>query len=162
MWVTGVSCSAKLRPAGQSRGFTLIELMAALAIAAIVLAVAVPATVRVYDSMRYRESVRDVLSFFTTARYQAVSTGRVQDVEVVPDKGLLRLGDKSAKVASNMNLTVHAARELNRSDTGVIRFYPDGGSSGGGVDIESNRGTGISIKVDWLMGRVSQESYAIE
>ena len=54
------------------------------------------------------------------------------------------------------------AGELNRRDAGVIRFYPEGGSSGGGVDIEIPGRHGVSIQVDWLVGRVTQEAYALD
>ena len=60
----------------------------------------------------------------------------------------------------NLAVTVHAARELNSQDAGIIRFYPEGGSSGGGVDLEIPSRTGVRIHVDWLMGRVTQETYA--
>jgi len=154
MWVTG----AKTRQ--HRRGFTLVELMAALAIAAVVLAVAVPASVRMYDTIRYREAVREVISMLATARYRAIASGLPQNVEVVPSERRLRFDDKTTVLPANVKMAVHSAKELNRGNTGVIRFYPEGGSSGGGVDIESDRGRGVSIRVDWLMGGVTQQTYA--
>ena len=44
----------------------------------------------------------------------------------------------------------------------MIRFYPEGGSSGGGIDMERPGGTGVRISVDWLVGRVSQEAYVVD
>ena len=46
--------------------------------------------------------------------------------------------------------------------TGVIRFYPEGGASGGGVDIRHPAGGGVRITVDWLKGSVSQRPWAAE
>lgn len=157
MWATGAS-PARTRP---PRGFTLVELMAALAIAAVVLALVVPASVRMYDSMRYRDAVRETLTLLSTARYLAVTTGEAQDVEVTPRKRQLRLGDTTRTLPGSITLTVNSARELNRNDTGVIRFYPEGGTSGGGVDVQSDSGRGVSISVDWLMGGVTQQAYAV-
>ncbi len=159
MWVTG-SKTACWSP--RTRGFTLLELLAALAIAALVLAVAVPASARMYESMRYRESLREVISLLATARYQAVTRGEAQSVEVVPRERRLQLADKVHQLPKDFELSVHSAKELNRGETGVIRFYPDGGSSGGGVDILSPRGNGLSIRVDWLMGGITQEPYAVD
>ena len=50
---------------------------------------------------------------------------------------------------------MHSASELNRDSLGVIRFYPEGGSSGGGIDLGREDGSGVRISVHWLVGRVS-------
>jgi len=54
---------------------------------------------------------------------------------------------------------VHSARELNRDAEGVVRFYPEGGSSGGDIDIARPDGSGVKISVDWLVGRVTHQKY---
>lgn len=162
MWATGASRMQYRRTGLHRSGFTLLELLAAMAIAAIVLAVAVPASVRMYDSMRYRDAVRETITLLATARYRAVTTGEAQDVEIIPRKRQLQLDDSSRTLPGNITLAVHSAKELNRNDTGVIRFYPEGGSSGGGVDLQSDRGRGVSIRVDWLMGGVTQQDYAAQ
>jgi general secretion pathway protein H len=145
----------------RARGFTLVELMVALAIGALVVAVAVPASMRMYESFRYRAAVRDVVTLLATARYQALNRGEAQDVLVNPDKRWVRLNDTTETLPASLKLAVHSARELNREGVGVIRFYPEGGASGGGVDIETASGGGVSIEVDWLLGRVTQERYAV-
>jgi general secretion pathway protein H len=61
-------------------GFTLLELLAALAIAGLVLAVSVPASVRMYESMQYRQAVRDVITLFSSALYKAIQSGYAQSV----------------------------------------------------------------------------------
>ncbi|MBE9538067.1 MAG: prepilin-type N-terminal cleavage/methylation domain-containing protein [Proteobacteria bacterium] len=141
------------------RGFTLLELLAALAIAGLVLAVSVPASVRLYESMQYREAVRDVLTLFASARYTAITSGHAQDVEIHPASRELRLNNTVKQLPGDVRLSVDSARELNRGEVGIIRFYPEGGTSGGGVSIENANGSGVKITVDWLLGRVSQEKY---
>ncbi len=141
-------------------GFTLLELLAAVTIAGLLLAVAVPASVRMYESMQYRGAVRDVMTMLSSARIKALNTGVPQDVVINPRSRELRLNDATEQMPDNLAVTVHAARELNSQDAGVIRFYPEGGSSGVGVDLEIPSRTGVRIHVDWLMGRVTQEAYA--
>ena len=141
-------------------GFTMLELIAAISIAAIVLAVSVPVTGRMYQSVQYSQAVRDVVTLLQTARYTAINKGRAQDVEINPKTNTLRLNDKQQQLPDGFKAFVHTAQELNKRDSGVIRFYPEGGSSGGGVDIESPTGVGVKIGVDWMIGRVTQERYA--
>ncbi|WP_116367411.1 pilus assembly FimT family protein [Parahaliea mediterranea] len=141
-------------------GFTLLELVVALAIAGLLMALVVPAAGRMYTGMQYREGIREAMTVLTAARVKAVTSGKPQDVEVRPDKRSLSFDGKTHTLPAGVRMAVHSARELNRQGTGIIRFYPEGGASGGGIDIESARGDGISVKVDWLTGAVSQARYA--
>ena len=142
-------------------GFTLIELLAAMTIVGMVLAVSIPASARFYESIQYRQAVRDVITLLSSARYAAVNTGKAQDVIINPKTNELRLNKQNTRLPKGFNLVVTSAQEVNRQDEGVIRFYPEGGSSGGGIDIERPGSDGVRISVDWLIGRVSHERYAI-
>lgn len=158
MWVTGKL--PMLRGRSPHAGFSLLELMAALAIAGLVLALAVPSTMKLYDNIRYRQAVRDVVTVFASARYEAVNSGRAQNVSVDPRERSLTFNGDVHRLPESVAMTVHAARELNEGTVGIIRFYPDGGASGGGVDIESASGAAVSISIDWLLGSVTQEAHA--
>lgn len=138
-----------------------MELLVALAIAGLVVAVAVPSSMRLYESMQYRAAVRDVISTLSKARNSAVNSGQTRDVAFNPRRGQVRFGDQVETLPGKFKLSVQSARELNGRDWGVIRFYPAGGSSGGGVDIERPGGGGVRIAVDWLLGTVTQASYAV-
>ena len=150
-------CRSPLRGRSALGGFSLLELMAALAIAGLVLALSVPSTMKLYDNIRYRQAVRDVVTVFASARYAAINGGRAQNVAVDPRERSLTFNGGVHQLPESVTMTVHAARELNEGTIGVIRFYPDGSASGGGVDIVSARGAGVSINIDWLLGSVTQE-----
>ena len=147
MWVVGSQSSGEA-------GFTLLELLAAITIAALVLAVSIPATTRMYSSMQYHGAVKDVVATLSSARYAAISKGDSQDVSVNPQSGELTLNGKVRQLPSSITLEVVSARELNRDGEGVIRFYADGSSSGGIVRLKHERGMGVEVQVDWLLGRV--------
>lgn len=134
--------------------------MAALAIAGLVLALAVPSTMKLYENIRYRQAVRDVVTVFASARYSAVNSGQAQNVSVNPRERSLTFNGEEHRLPESVTMTVHAARELNEGNVGIVRFYPDGGASGGGVDIVSASGAGVSISIDWLLGSVTQEAHA--
>lgn len=152
MWVTGRSTPA---------GFTLVELVAVLAIAGLVLAVAVPGSMRLYQSMQYRQAVKEVVAGLGTARHRAIVSGRAQDFLINPRQRTLQLGERRWQLPAELRVAVYGTAELNRGEYGVIRFYPEGGASGGGVDLERPGGGGVRILVDWLLGTVSQEPYEV-
>jgi len=153
---------ARLESPPARTGFTLIELLAAITIMGMLLAVAVPSSVRFYESIQYRQAVRDVVTLLSSGRYAAVNSGRAQDVVINPETNEIRLNEHRTRLPAGLNLVVTSAREVNRQDKAVIRFYPEGGSSGGGIDIERPGADGVRISVDWLVGRVSQERYALD
>ena len=142
------------------RGFTLLEIVIAMAIAGLVLAVGVPSAARFYESMQYRAAVRDVVTLLSSARHGAVQQGRAVDVEINPRAKIVTLAGTVTQLPAALGLTVSSAAELNSEDTAVIRFYPEGGSSGGEVSIDMPGRSGVRISVDWLVGGISQEKYA--
>jgi len=137
------------------RGFTLVEIVAAITVAGLVLAVAVPQSIRFYQSLQYRSAVRETIGLLNSARYAAVAKGASRDVLISPSDGVVAFGDQRAEFATDVQLAAHSAKEVNRDGLGVIRFYPDGGASGGGIDITRGNGRSVTIAVDWLVGRVT-------
>lgn len=151
----GLSTVNAHRSGAQAGGFTLLELIMALAIAALVVGVSAPAMQRLYQSSQYRGAVNDVVAVLSSARHFAIRSGENSDVRINPDTRKLQHGDKTTLLPGNVELEVLGARELNRDGAGVIRFYPDGGSSGGYVQLTHKNGMSVQIAVDWLLGRVS-------
>lgn len=141
----------------RERGFSLVELLVALAIMGLVVAVAVPTSARFYESMQARQAARATLSLLSAARERALSSGRPQDVRVRPATRRLWTEDREYNFPSSVSVVVHGAAALNQADIGVIRFYPEGGSSGGGIDLRRANGSGTAVSVDWLVGRVTLE-----
>jgi general secretion pathway protein H len=143
----------------RAAGFTLVELVVAISVAALLLATAPAALDRLYDSMAYRATVRDVLSELKRARNQARQSGEA--VAFFVDLQARQFGiDGEAGRSLPAQLEVHAqvaGRELGADGRAAIRFYPDGGATGGSILIERDNGEGVRLRVDWLLGRVSQE-----
>ncbi len=140
-------------------GFSLIELLLALTIAGLVMAAAVPATRVMYSAMQYQSALQDITTLLGDARLKAISKGRAQDVLINPEKRELRSGDKTLRLPSSIKVTVESARQLNRDDAGVIRFYPQGDSSGGTIALRRAGGAGANIVVDWLLGNVRVQTH---
>ena len=137
-----------------SRGFTLVEIVAALTVVGLVLAVAIPQSIRFYESVQFRASVRETITLLNSARYAAVASGSAQDVVISPREGFVRFAKKQVDFDSNVEIAAHSAKEVNRDGFGIIRFYHDGGASGGGIDITRDDDYTVKIAVDWLVGQV--------
>lgn len=136
-------------------GFTLLELIVALFIAALVVGVSTPSMQRLYNSSQYRGAVNDVVSALSNARHVAIRSGEQRDVSINPKSRKIFHGEKVTQIPVSLELEVLGARELNREGAGVIRFYPDGGSSGGYVQLTHENGMSVQVAVDWLLGRVT-------
>jgi len=136
-------------------GFTLLEILVAITIAAIVLGVSVPAMQRLYNSTQYHGAVNDVVTKLTSARYLAIRRGGNEDVLINPHTREITLGEAVTVLPNNLHMEVLGSLELNTDGAGVIRFYPDGGSSGGFVNLAQDNGMSVQVQVDWLLGRVS-------
>ena len=147
MWLAGSQTNNEC-------GFTLLELLAAITIAALVLGVSIPATMRMYSSMQYHGAVKDVRSILVAARYGAIGKGQPQDVVINPASREFSLNGKTKQLPTEFQVEVISARELNRGNEGVIRFYSDGSSSGGVVKLQHDNGREVKVQVDWLLGRV--------
>lgn len=145
-------------------GFSLLELIVAFAVAALVVGVATPGAMRMYDSMQYRSAVGDLTAALATARYSAITKGQSVDVELAPEEREYRVsGQRIKSLPEAINLTVIAAAELSpEAHIAVIRFYPDGSSSGGNLSVERTGGAGARLDVDWLLGRVTQTRLGVD
>ena len=142
-------------PFERQSGFTLLEMLLAIAIVVLVLGLSAPATMRMYESVRYQGAVREVMAMLVSGRYSAISGGVSRDVIIDPKKKELKLDRTVRSLPGSVELTVVSAQELNRDGAGVIRFYPDGSSSGGGVQLEDESGRRAQVQVDWMLGKVS-------
>lgn len=138
-------------------GFTLLEMLIAISIAGLVLAASVPAAHKMYQSMQYREAVRDVRRALESARYVAIVTGHSSDVIIIPRKKMLRYGEHTTRQLPDfIELETETAAEISDdNDQAVIRFYSDGSSTGGTVNVGRNN-RWVSLHVGWLLGRVEQ------
>ncbi len=145
----------RLYSRGYQRGFTLLELVAVLTIAALMVAVSAPNMQKMYQSMQYRGAVSDVVGALNAGRYTAIRTGQQQDILVNPRTREVTHGEEVQILPTGIELEVLGSAELNRDGAGVIRFYADGGSSGGYVNLALSGGQAVQVQIDWLLGRVS-------
>ena len=137
-------------------GFSLIELIVALSILTLIAGLVVPAFAQAIDRMRFETAIWQISTNLRIARRLAVAEGR-EAVFVIDTATREASIDKQAVGVvipdeTTIALTI-ADTERPNGTTGGIRFFPDGSSTGG--DIELHRGSKVrAIAVDWLTGRV--------
>jgi len=141
-----------------SRGFTLLELIVVLAIAAFVLAAVLPVGSR-RGGRELERAARDVAASLRIVRERAILANATATLTVDLEHGFYQgEGGRAAAFprGAEVRLATTAAEEENPR-IGRIRFYPDGSASGGGLML-SRDGERLAVLVDWLTGGVSVRS----
>ena len=149
-----------------SYGFTLLELAIVIAVVGMLLLVTGPSMNSLSQTLEYREAVRELVSANQNARRTARASGSAVDLIIDASQNRFvvtgepeRLEpDNFTSLSDVLKIEVVFAQEVSpRNGLAAIRFYPEGGASGGEVLIQRPSGGGVKLTVDWLIGDVRQE-----
>lgn len=133
-----------------------------IAIAALAIGASAPYTQKMYYSMQYQGAVKDTLVLLHSARQQSLASGGPVDLVIDPQLRQLSLGQELRRLPQHLQLSAVSAAEVNRADQAVIRFYPDGSSSGGTVTIRDGDTRASDLQVNWFLGKITQHGYVPE
>ena len=139
-------------------GFTLVEMLVVLVIISMMLTLVGTSISRNISGAEMRVAAGNVASGLRYARTQAIMKKSEQvfllDTEALTYQAAER---EPVKLPEGMKVELNTARsELTSETAGGIRFYPDGGSTGGNVRLEAN-GRIYKVNVAWLTGEASVE-----
>jgi general secretion pathway protein H len=143
-------------PSRRSSGFTLLELVVVLAIAALLLAVTPPLITAALPGVELKASARRVASGLRLAREEAIRSGRDTAFTLDVEERRYKVGDRfrDGRLPDGLTLKLEAAqKEMLNEHTGAVRFFPDGSSTGGRI-ILAYEGRGYQVGVQWLTGRI--------
>lgn len=140
-------------------GFTLLELIMVLALAAVIYAVLLAVPMRGASGGDLKAAARTLASGLRQAQSTAMATK--QDAVLTVDveaREFSMPGDKQGhKLPAGIELKLYTAQsEIASAQRGAIRFYPDGSSTGGRITVASGERKYL-VDVDWLTGRVKIE-----
>ena len=145
-----------------SKGFTLIELLVVLAIGATLVALVPPAFERLREVSQYRDTVRALIVDLRQARQQAQAFGQTVVFRVnLADRqfGIEGRPFKAVPPSLDIKATIGKTEAQGANPSPAIVFTPEGGSSGGTIELVRASGSGVNIKVDWLFGHITQEPH---
>lgn len=142
-----------------SRGYTLMEVMVALAIVGMVLA-AVPMMMGgPRPGAEVRAAAIELASALRRTRSEAITGFRAEVFYLDIERRAYRVGSagKETVLPENLAVSLYTARsELADENAGRIRFFPDGSATGGRVTLAIG-GHSYVVAVDWLTGAVELE-----
>lgn len=141
---------------GSNNGFTLLEVLIVLVIGGLLMGVGVAS---LSEGPVLRQSTYEVAASLRHARANAIARQQpvVWKMDMTSKHFWLEGLDKDTKrqlhqaVQAKLNTT---AAEVTSTQQAGIRFYPDGSSTGGSVDLTYHQQT-YKVNVEWVTGRVS-------
>ena len=148
-------------------GFTLIEIVVVLAVAALMMTAVPPLFDAVLPGVELKGAARRTLASLRLARDTAIRTGGDTALTIDVESRRLSLpGFRPVSLPGRIDLDLEVARrELLDEERGAIRFFPDGSSTGGRIVLSRGEGqeaTGYQVGVDWLTGRVRMAPWGPE
>ena len=137
-------------------GFTLIEVVAVMLIIALVASLAItmmPGTGRA----QLKAVTLEAAALLRRERLGAILTGRDRHVSIDGERRVL-VGDGGGAVAIPRDVTIDllGADNLSMDRSAVVRFHPDGASSGAVLRLSREKAE-YEIRVNWYTGGVSIE-----
>ena len=145
---------------GNSRdhgGFTLVETIVVLAVAALLLTLLPPLFAKPLDRLQLRRSVYQLASDLRQAQQVAIIQSRETAIQINVDDRSYRSynnADDTIMEAVDKIKLLSDARLAATARSGRVVFYPDGSSSGGHVVLTGSQQS-YHVKITWISGHVS-------
>ena len=135
-------------------GFTLVETLVVIGIVALLAAVLAPSMIPTPNN-QLRAGAAELIGALRQTRLHAMRTRSSAALQVNTENYTYQVPNgKTQRLEGEYQLQLTTAQtELTGSNSGGIRFYPDGSSTGGRVTL-SNGGLTQHVDVAWLTGRV--------
>ena len=134
-------------------GFTLVEVVVVLVIVALVMGFVATSISRSISGAEAREAARNVVAALRYTRTRAILDKQEAVFQVDTEKRTYQApGRPQVTLPEGVEVSITTARsELTSEAAGGIRFFPDGGSTGGHVDLFVNERE-YRVDVAWLTG----------
>ncbi len=141
----------------RQHGFTLLEILVALVIGVLLVALVPPLLSGMSGATELRGAARQLAAGLRSARNEAIT--RQHEAVLTLDLAQHRFGvsgdPREIKLPDGVAIKLYTAQsELIDGATGNIRFFPDGSSTGGAIAVSGPKLT-YRVNVDWLTGAIA-------
>jgi general secretion pathway protein H len=139
-------------------GFTLVEVMVVMVIIALVMGLVATSMSRSISGAEARAASRDLVASLRYTRARAI-IDKAEQVFLVDTetRSYQAPGRERVELPEGVDLTITTATtELVSDAVSGIRFFPDGGSTGGHIELTVNKRE-YRVNVAWLTGETQLE-----
>lgn len=140
----------------RSYGFTLFELIVVLVLAAGITALSTPIIAKALPGAELKFAARQLAAALRYARTYALSKDEEAVLTIDVETRTFEVTGRSQPyhISDDLVVTLVAAdSEMLSDNKGGIRFYPEGGSTGGRISVQTEKKK-LEVDVDWLTGKV--------
>lgn len=135
-------------------GFSLVELLVVLTLAALLASLVGGSIFRSLDGVKTRQAGKDLVTALRYTRGQAIVTREEQTLEVnVEQRSFRAPSRKATTLPDGVEVTLRTAAFDLDNNVGRVRFFPDGSSTGAQIRLTSGRRQWL-ISVGWLTGEI--------
>jgi general secretion pathway protein H len=140
----------------RARGFTIIEMLVVVVLIALAVTLVSVSIGGGLGGARVKAASRDLVAALRHTRGQAIVKREQQALSIDVENRRYRAPGKSwVELPKDMTMKLFTARsELEEEGVGRIRFFPDGSSTGGHVELLYGEST-WRIEVVWLTGDIA-------
>ena len=137
-------------------GFTLLELLVVLAIAALIASITLPNLRLPGFASDAAKAARQIASGLANARQTAIFANRESRLILDMENKTFSVGaGPVVKLSGIEKLTLLTAeRDVLAQNRGAIRFFPDGSAGGGEITVQDGTGGTATLRINWLTGRI--------
>lgn len=142
---------------GAAAGFTLIELLVVTVIMLLAYSLAAPMLSTGVSGAELKASARQLAAGLRKVRSEAIlrKSEAALTIDVEQRQFMLSGDTRIYRLPAKIDFSLFTVQSgLVNDKVGSIRFYPDGGSTGGRVTLVQN-GRKYQVDVDWMTGRVA-------
>ena len=144
---------SQFSPLARAKGFTLIEILVVIAIMAALAVIVAVQVVGKLENVKVATAGKDIMAALRYTRGQALVTGEPQSLVINVETGSYVAANKPEVILpKELKAQIYTGEVLNEK-TGAIRFFPDGGSTGGKIMVSAG-GRMWTVRVGWLTGDI--------
>ena len=145
--------------AARDDGFTLVEMLVVLGLVAMLLLISLPYSTSSGEGRKLDAAAQIIAAKLRETQTSSLSSNRERSLTLDIGKGMLVQTDPDRifEIPKGITLSIVTSDNEILDETGAIRFFPDGGSTGGRIILSKGENR-REITINWLTGGIAVSS----